>query len=382
MKRGYLAFASLLIGALLFTWGCSSSAPPTTGPAPAKEQQTSQQALTFRLQTAVPTASVYFELLKRYGERVDKMSGGRIKVEVLPDGAVVPAFEILDAVGKGVVEGGYAWTHYWSGKSAAALLFSAPPAGSGVGLDQLSHMAWLYEGGGNQLLQEMYDDVIKANVVAFMIQPMGPDPLGWFKQPISTVEEFKKLKYRSPPGIPGEVFKEMGITAVAVAGGEIVPSAERGLIDAAEWISPADDVNLGLQMIWKNYYLQGLHQATDVGEITINKDFWNKLTPDLQEIVRTAGMASIGETYTFNVARNAQALKELKEKHDVQVYDTPKEFYTEYVKATNKVMNKYAEQDAFFKKVWDSQKAFAEVSVPYWTKVLQLYTELGEVSGQ
>lgn len=381
MKRGNLALASLLIGILLLTLGCSEPAPPSTGPTSVKEQS-SQQRYSFRLQTAVPTASIYFELLKRFGERVDKMSGGRLKTEVLPDGAVVPAFEILDAVHKGVVEGGYAWTHYWSGKHSAALLFSAPPAGAGVGLDQLSHMAWLFEGGGNDLLQEMYRDVMKMNVEAFMVQPMGPDPLGWFKQPIKSVEEFKKLKYRCPPGIPGEVFKEMGIAAVAVPGGEIVPSAERGLIDAAEWISPADDVNLGLHMIWKNYYLQGLHQATDVGELLINKEFWNKLPPDLQEIMRAASMSSIAETYTFNVARNARALKDLREKHQVQVYDTPKEFYQEYVKATNKVLNKYAQQDPFFKKVWDSQRAFAQVAVPYWTKILQLYTELGEAAGR
>ena len=233
----------------------------------------------WRIQTAVPASSIYFELLKRFGDRIDKMSAGRLKTEILPDGTIVQAFEILDAVNKGVVEGGYAWTHYWSGKHPAALLFSAPIAGSGAGLDQQSHMAWLAEGGGNDLYKQFYTDILKVNVEAFMLQPMGPDPLGWFKKPINNVDDFRKLKYRAPPGIVSEVFREMGIGAVSMAGGEIVPAAQRGVIDAAEWIGPADDMLLGFHTVWKHYYLQGLHQATDVGEILISKTFWNKLPP-------------------------------------------------------------------------------------------------------
>jgi TRAP-type mannitol/chloroaromatic compound transport system substrate-binding protein len=335
-----------------------------------------------RLQTAVPSASIYFELLKRYADRVDKMSAGKIKIEVLPDGAIVPAFEILDAVDKGIVEGGYAWTHYWSGKHPAAGLFSNPMAGSGAGLDQLSHVAWLMEGGGNQLHTKLFRDVLKLNVVPLMVQPMGPDPLGWFKRPIKDVADFKTFKYRSPPGITGEIFKEMGVAAVALPGGEIVPAAQRGTIDAAEWIGPADDRNLGLHTVWKYYYLQGLHQSTDVGEILFNKTYWDKLSPDLQEILRTAAMASMMETYSFNVYRNAQAIVELRDKHQVQVLDTPKDFFPEFVRATNVVLDRYADKDAFFKEVLDSQRNFAKTVVPYWTKILDLYSELGNAALQ
>lgn len=333
-----------------------------------------------RMQTAVPSASIYFELLKRYADRVDKMSGGKLKIEVLPDGAIVPAFEILDAVDKGIVEAGYAWTHYWSGKHPAAGLFSNPMAGAGVGLDQLSHVAWLYEGGGNKLLEKLYTDVLKLKIVAHMVQPMGPDPLGWFKRPIKDVADFKTMKYRSPPGITGEIFKEMGIAAVAMPGGEIVPAAQRGTIDAAEWIGPADDRNLGLHTVWKNYYLQGLHQSTDVGEILWNRDWYNKLPPEHKAILEAASMASIGETYTFNVWRNAQAIVELREKHGVQILDTPKEFFPEFIKATNTVLERYAAKDAFFKEVLDSQRNFAKTVVPYWTKINDLYSQLGNAA--
>ena len=330
-----------------------------------------------RVQTAVPAASIYFELLKRFADRVDKMSGGRLKMEMLPDGAVVPAFEILDAVDKGVVEGGYAWTHYWSGKHPAAGLFSNPMAGAGVGLDQLSHVAWLFEGGGNELYRRLYSDILKVNVEPLMIQPMGPDPLGWFKQPIASTADFKKMKYRAPPGITGEIFKEMGVAAVAMPGGEIVPAAQRGTIDAAEWIGPADDMNLGLQTVWKHYYLQGLHQSTDVAELLINKTAWNKLSPDLKAIVEDAAMSSMTETYTFNVYRNALAVEKLKTDHKVTIHDTPKDIFPAFIKATNVIYEREAGKNPFFKEVLESQRTFAKLVVPYWNKINGLYFNIG-----
>ena len=368
MSGNWKARCIALLSGVLFSIGGAQAQQP--------------QQFKMRIQTAVPSASIYFELLKKFGDRVDKMSAGRLKMEILPDGAIVPAFEILDAVDKGVVEGGYAWTHYWSGKHPAAGLFSNPMAGAGVGLDQLSHVAWIFEGGGYDLYRKLYTDVLKVNVEPLFIQPMGPDPLGWFKRPITSVADFKKLKYRAPPGITGEIFKEMGITAVALPGGEIVPAAQRGVIDAAEWIGPADDINLGLQTVWKHYYLQGLHQSTDIGEVIINGTFWKKLPPDLQEIVRTAAMASMTETYTYNVARNAKAIVRLKTEFKVEIHDTPKDFFPEFVRATNIVLDRYSAKDAFFKQVLDSQRTFAKDVVPYWTKILDLYSNLGNAALQ
>src|SRR6187549_379083 len=318
-----------------------------------------QTVTRLKIQTAVPTSSIYFDLMKKFGDRCDKMSNGRLKMEMLPDGAVVNAFEMLDAVDKGVVDGGYSWTHYWSGKNTAAGLFSNPAAGAGTGMDQLSHVAWLFQGGGNTLYKKLFSDGLKLNVEPFMVQPMGPDPLGWFKNPINSLDDMRKLKYRSPPGLTAEIFKEMGVAAVAMPGGEIVPAAQRGVIDAAEWIGPADDLLLGLNTVWKHYYLQGLHQSTDIGEILINKTVWNKLSPDLQEIVRTAAMASMMETYTFNVYRNAQAIVRLKNEFKVEIHDTPKDFLPEFVRATNVVLDRYSAKDAFFKEVLDSQRNFA-----------------------
>ena len=336
-----------------------------------------QSVTRLKIQTAVPSSSIYFDLMKRMADRVDKMSNGRLKMEMLPDGAVVAAFEIADAVDKGVVDGGYAWTHYWSGKNTAAGLFSNPAAGGGTGMDQLSHVAWLYQGGGYALFKKFYADVLKLNVEPFMVQPMGPDPLGWFKTPINSLDDMRKLKYRAPPGLVGEIFKEMGINAVAMPGGEIVPAAQRGVLDAAEWIGPADDMALGFQNVFKHYYLQGLHQSTDVAELLINKAAWNKLPADLKAIVEDAAMASMTETYTFNVYRNALAVEKLKTEHKVAIHDTPKDIFPAFIKATNVVYEREAGKNPFFKEVLESQRNFAKLVVPYWNKINGLYYQLG-----
>ena len=336
------------------------------------------QAVTrLKVQTAVPTSSIYFDLMKRFGDRVDKMSNGRIKMEILPDGAVVNAFEILDAVDKGVVDGGYAWAHYWSGKNTAAALFSNPAAGAGTGMDQLSHVAWLFQGNGMQLYKKLFAEGLKVNVEPFMVQPMGPDPLGWFKTEIRSLEDFKKLKYRSPPGLTAEIFKDMGVAAVAMPGGEIVPAAQRGVIDAAEWIGPADDMNLGFHNVFKHYYLQGLHQSTDVGEFLMNKTTWNRLPADLKAVVEGAAMASMTETYTYNVYRNAVAVEKLKTEHKVAIHDTPKDIFPAFIRSTNTVYDREAGRNPLFKEVLDSQRAFAKQVVPYWTKINGLYYQLG-----
>ncbi len=333
-----------------------------------------------QIQTAVPNASIYFQLIQRMAERIDDMSAGRLKVEVLPAGAIVPVFEILDAVDKGIVNGGFAWTHYWSGKHPAGLLFSAPTAGLGFGLDQLGTMSWLYDGGGNELYQEYFTKILGYNIRGFLCMPMGPEPFGWFAKPFKNLEELKKMKFRSPPGIPSETFKALGIPAVSMPGGEIVPSAQRGVIDAAEWISPADDKNLGLSAVWKHYYLQGLHQAISIGDIYVNLDWWNKLPKDLQAIFNAGILSCVADTYNWNVSQNAKALKMMQEEQGVIIHDTPEEYVEAYMKAAKEILDKYAAKDAFFKKVLESMQAWAQLTVPYQTKANGVYYKMGKAA--
>jgi len=331
-----------------------------------------------KIQTAVPSASIYFKLIERMAERIETMSSKRLTIEVLPSGAVVGAFEILDAVDQGIVNGGMAWTHYWSGKHPAGLLFSAPTAGLGLGLDQLSTVSWIYDGGGDAMYQEYFTKILGYNIKGFICMPMGPEPFGWFKNPISSVADLTKTKFRSPPGIPSESLKMIGIPAVSMPGGEIVPSAQRGVIDAAEWISPADDRNLGLSSVWKNYYLQGLHQAISIGDVYLNLDWWNKLPADLQAIFNAGIMTCIADSYNWNVSQNSAALKELVTNENVKIQDTPDDYYEAYMGAAKKVMDKYAAKDAFFKKVLTSMQEWAKMTVPYEARANGVYYKMGQ----
>jgi TRAP-type mannitol/chloroaromatic compound transport system substrate-binding protein len=337
-----------------------------------------QASQRMRLQAAVPAAADEFKMLQRFAQRVDAMTGGRLKIEVLADGAVVGAFEILDAVDKGLIESGFAWTHYWSGKHPAATLFGSPSGGAGLGIDQIAWVSWYLDGGGKELYKELFDEHLKVNVVGFMMQPVGPEALGWFKEPIKSMADFQKRRFRTPPGIPGAIYKEIGVPAVAMPGAEIIPAAERGVLDGAEWCCPAADLAYGFHRAFKYYYLQGLHQNTVNADIYINKAFWNKLPRDVQAIVEGATIASLMESMAYRIRSNALALTELKTKHGVQVMETPPEYFPQFMTAAKKVMDENAAKNPFFKKVLDSQAAFARDVVPYWVSLQKLNTSLGE----
>jgi TRAP-type mannitol/chloroaromatic compound transport system substrate-binding protein len=232
-------------------------------------------------------------------------------------------------------------------------------------MDQTTHLSWLLSGEGGELLRQLYRDALKTSVVPIPIMAVGPEALGWFKQPIKSLDEFRRFRFRTPPGLPGEIYQEAGITAVSLPGPEILPAAQRGVIDAAEWGFPSDDLAFGFHRVWKNYYLQGLHQVTVVADLIVNGEVWKKLPPDLRAMVETAAMATNLEHYAMLIHKNGIALKELVDKHNVKLQDTPREYFTEFPKATKKVLDKYAARDPFFKKVLDSQRQFAQLTIPY-----------------
>lgn len=333
-----------------------------------------------KIQTAVPSSSMYFETMQRLGERIERLSNGEIKVEIFASGAIVKAFEILDAVSTGIVNGGQAWTHYWSGKHPAGILFAAPTAGLGVGLDQTSLLAWAWEGDGNKLLNQYYQKELGYEIKAWLTMPMGPEPFGWFPKEFNSLEELKSVKFRSPPGIPSESFKAIGMPVVSMPGSEIVPSAQRGVIDAAEWISPGDDKLLGLSDVWKFYYLQGLHQALSIGDVYINKKWYDELPAHLQVVIDESMKAMVADQTTMNVSINSQALKDLVVNEGVQLRDTPDEYFAAYMKVVPEIMEKYSAKKPFFKEVLASLNEWAELTVPYQVKVNGLYYKMGKTA--
>jgi len=318
-----------------------------------------------RVQSVIPINADEVVLLKDFAKDVSDLTGGQVVFEVLPAGAVVGVNETLDAVDKGLIEAGFAWTHYWSGKHPAATLFGSPAAGSGVGLDNLAWVSWYLYGGGNKLYDRLWDEM-KVNVKGFILQPVGPEALGWFKKPIKSLADFKGLRFRSPPGIPGQIYNEIGVAAVATPGGEILPALEKGVLDAAEWCCPKPDSVFGFQKVLKHYYLQGLHQNVVNADIYINRDVWKKLTPGQQKAIEVAANASLIKAHSYRIIENGRALKDLVEKEGVQLHDTPQDYFTEYSAAAQRVFEGHAAKSPFFKEVWDSQRAFAQLAIPFW----------------
>lgn len=328
----------------------------------------------WKLQSGVPAGDPHMELLGRLTSNIDKMSGGRLKIEVLPGGAIVKAFEILDAVNKGVIDAGQQWTHYATGKHPAAGLFSAPLGGSGSGLDQMGQLAWYLRGGGRDLYLEFYQKILKMDVMAFLYAPDGPEAFGWFRKPVKSVDEYKKLRFRISSGLPSEVLRDMGGLPMSLAGAELMEAAQRGLIDGVEWINPTTDLKLGIYDIFKFYSIQGLHQAIDISDIVINGKKWRELPPDLQTIVEVAVTTSIFEAMLYFVEQNAKSLKVLTTEKGVQLFDAPADYAPAFIASAKKVLAKFEEKDPFFKKVLDSQREFAKVVVPYTRETSKLST--------
>ncbi len=334
------------------------------------------KAVKIRIQSVIPTTADEVVLLKDFAKDVEDLTNKTVTFEILPAGAVVAVNDTLDAVDKGLVEAGFAWTHYWSGKHPAAMLFGSPAAGSGVGMDNFAWLSWYMYGGGQALYDELWKEM-KVNVKGFMLQPVGPEALGWFKNPINSMADFRKLRFRTPPGIPGQIYQDIGVAAVAMGGGDILPALEKGVIDAAEWCCPKPDMVFGFHKVLKHYYLQGLHQVVVNADLYLNGDVWKRLSPGQQKAIEVAANASLMRTVAYRISENGKALKELTEKHGVQLHDTPPEYFELYGAAAKKAFEENAKKNAFFKKVWDSQKAFADTAIPYWAGAQKSNASLG-----
>src|SRR5689334_1700492 len=236
--------------------------------------------ISMRWQSTWPSKDIFHEYAQDYAKKVNDMTGGDLKIEVLPAGAVVPAFGLLEAVSKGTLDGGHGVLVYHYGKSNALALWGSGP---GYGMDSNMLLAWHRYGGGKELLAKIYQS-IGANVVSFPYGPMFTQPLGWFKKPVTKTEDFKGLKYRTV-GISIDLFTAMGAAVNALPGGEIVPAMDRGLLDAAEFNNMTSDRVLGFPDVSKVCMLQSFHQNAEQFEITFNKTKYDALPDKLRAII-------------------------------------------------------------------------------------------------
>ena len=312
------------------------------------------QTVTWRFQSTWPQKDIFHEFAQDYAKRVNDMGGGRLRLEVLAAGTVVPAFQMQDAVHAGALDGGHGVSAYWYGKNKAFSLFgTAPPFFH----DANSVLGWYQYGGGKELYNELVNGILKLNLVGFMSGPMMTQPLGWFKQAITNAGQLKNLKFRTV-GLAADLFKELGTAVTILAGGEIVPAIDRGLIDGAEFNNPSSDRVLGFPDVAKNYMIQSYHQRTEFFEILFNKTKFDALAAEQKAILQYAAEAASSDMLWKSLDRYSRDFEEMTSKQGVKATMTPKDVLDVQLAAWDKVIANLS-ADAFFKKVVDSQKAWA-----------------------
>jgi TRAP-type mannitol/chloroaromatic compound transport system substrate-binding protein len=314
-----------------------------------------QGPISMRWQSTWPTKDIFHEYAQDYAKKVNDMTGGDLKIEVLPAGAVVPAFQLLDAVSKGVLDGGHGALVYHYGKQTALALWGSGPA---FGMDANMLLAWHKYGGGKELLAKLYAS-LGADVVSFPYGPQPTQPLGWFKKPIGSADDIKGLKYRTV-GISIDVFTEMGAAVTALPGGEIVSAMDRGLIDAAEFNNASSDRALGFADVSKVCMLQSYHQNAEQFEILFNKTKYDGLPEKLKSIINYAVEASSADMSWKAVDRYSQDYIELQVKDKVKFYKTPEAILKRQLEVYDDVVKKKAADNPLFKEVLESQIAFAK----------------------
>ncbi|MEP7328630.1 MAG: TRAP transporter substrate-binding protein [Betaproteobacteria bacterium] len=319
-----------------------------------------QGPISMRWQSTWPAKDIFHEFALDYAKKVNDMTGGDLKIEVLPAGAVVPAFGLLDAVSKGTLDGGHGVLVYHYGKQTALGLWGSGPA---YGMDANMLLSWHKYGGGKQMLEKLYAS-INANVVSFPYGPMPTQPLGWFKKPITKADDFKGLKYRTV-GISIDVFTGLGAAVNALPGGEIVPAMDRGLLDAAEFNNASSDRLLGFPDVSKVCMLQSYHQNAEQFEIMFNKTKYDALPEKMKAIIANAVDAASADMAWKAIDRYSKDYGELQTVQNVKFYKTPDAVLQKQLEVYDTVAAKKAAENPLFKEIIASQKAFAARAVKW-----------------
>jgi TRAP-type mannitol/chloroaromatic compound transport system substrate-binding protein len=299
-------------------------------------------------------------MAKDYGTRVNELSGGSLKLEVLAVNSVLKTAEIADGVSTGIVDAGHSVSAYWYGKNPSSSLFGTGPS---YGFSSQELMGWIQYGGG-QALYEKTLAATKLDVVGFFAMPMPAQPFGWFKKEIKSLADIKGLKYRTV-GLATNVLQGIGMTVLQLPGGEIQPGMKTGLIDAAEFNNPSSDKNFGMQDVAKFYHLASFHQSQEMFEITFNKKKFNSLSKNHQNILRIAAEAANSDNYWKMTKRYADDLIKLQKESGVKVVVTPKDILAEQMKSWDKVVAEFSAKDPLFKEIIESQKKYAKVVMSY-----------------
>jgi TRAP-type mannitol/chloroaromatic compound transport system substrate-binding protein len=320
-----------------------------------------QGPISMRWQSTWPTKDIFHEYALDFAKKVNDMTGGDLKIEVLPAGSVVPAFGLLDAVSKGTLDGGHGVLVYHYGKQNALAMWGSSPA---FAMDANMMLSWHKYGGGKELLEKVYKS-IGANVVSFPYGPMPTQPLGWFKKPITKPDDFKGLKFRTV-GISIDLFQGMGAAVTALPGGEIVPAMDRGLIDAAEFNNASSDRLLGFPDVSKICMLQSYHQNAEQFEITFNKTKFDALPATMKSLIEYAVEAASQDMSWKAIDRYSTDYTEMQTKQNVKFYKTPDSVLQKQLDIFDEVLAKRSADNPLFKEVAESQRKFAARAVRWY----------------
>ena len=294
---------------------------------------------------------------ENFAEKVEAMSGGRLKVKVFGAGQLVPAFEVFDAVSQGTAEMGHGASYYWTGKSKATAFFTSIP----FGLNAQEMNGWLHYGGGLELWRELYNEF---NLIPFAAGNTGVQMAGWFNREINSMEDIKGLKMRIP-GLGGDVISRAGGVSVTISGGELYTAMQTGVIDALEWVSPYNDIAFGFHQVAKYYYYPGWHEPGPTLELIVNKDAYSELPEDLQAIVEVAARAVNQDMLDEYTARNNEALITLVETHGVQLRKLPDEVVSELRGIAEEMLEELSEDSDIARRIAESVKSFQRQAAEY-----------------
>lgn len=320
----------------------------------AASQETFEWNLVTSWPPGLPGLGVGVENLAR---RIEQASNGRLKIKIFAGGELVPALEVLDAVSRGTVQMGHDSAYYHRGKVPAAQYFTTVPFGQTV--HEIN--AWLYYGGALELWRELYEPF---NVIPFPAGNTGVQMAGWFNKEINSVEDLKGLKMRIP-GVGGEVMQRAGVTPVTVPASEIFTSLQTGAIDAAEWVGPYNDIALGLHKAARYYYYPGWHEMGPMLQCTVNRDAWNSLPEDLQQIIEMACQAINTDMMADYTWGNAVALEQIKADPDVELRQLPDDVLRLLRQHSEEVLEEMAERDEWARRIKDSFDEFQRIAIPY-----------------
>ncbi len=344
-RRGFLKTAAVAAGAATLGFPMIAKA---------------QGAISMRWQSTWPTKDIFHEYALDFAKKINDMTGGDLKIEVLPAGAVVPAFGVLDAVSKGTLDGAHGVIVYHYGKQNALALWGSGP---GYGMEANMLLAWHKYGGGKELLAKLYAS-IGANVVSFPYGPMFTQPFGWFKKPITKLEDMKGMKFRTV-GLSVDVYTALGAAVNALPGGEIVPALDRGLLDGAEFNNASSDRLLGFPDVSKVCMLQSYHQNAEQFEILFNKTKYDGLPAKLKAIIENGVEAASADMSWKSIDRYSKDYIELQTKDKVKFYKTPDAILKRELEVYDEVVAKKSADNPLFKEIVESQIAFAKRTVAW-----------------